>query len=447
VNYTQAEEYIHSFIDYEMLPGIPYTLRGYGLKHIEELLERLNNPHLAAKTVHVAGTKGKGSTAAMIAQVLSTSGYKTGLYTSPHLHNLRERIRMDGNLISQTEFAALVAELKPYLETMKHEPSSRRLTFFEGLTVLAFVYFRQERADFQVMEVGLGGRLDATNVVNPEACVITSISLEHTQILGDSLEKIACEKAGIIKPGCWVILSPQPREVTAVIRDICRRREARLVQVGKDITWRKLTGDLHKQSFVVHSEMGTHYFTTPLLGDYQIENAATAVAALEVLSSLGCAISTKDIAQGFARVEWPGRFQILSYDPIMLVDGAHNVASMKRLVENIKSHFSYDKLFLIMGTSCDKNIAGIVKELTFSSSQVIVTRSSHPRAASPLDLAAEFAKAGIKPKITNAVGQALSQSLALARKSDLICVTGSLFVVAEALDYMARLQTSGGELF
>ena len=354
---------------------------------------------------------------------------------------------MDGNLISQTEFAALVAELKPYLETMKHEPSSRRLTFFEGLTVLAFVYFRQERADFQVMEVGLGGRLDATNVVNPEACVITSISLEHTQILGDSLEKIACEKAGIIKPGCWVILSPQPREVTAVIRDICRRREARLVQVGKDITWRKLTGDLHKQSFVVHSEMGTHYFTTPLLGDYQIENAATAVAALEVLSSLGCAISTKDIAQGFARVEWPGRFQILSYDPIMLVDGAHNVASMKRLVENIKSHFSYDKLFLIMGTSCDKNIAGIVKELTFSSSQVIVTRSSHPRAASPLDLAAEFAKAGIKPKITNAVGQALSQSLALARKSDLICVTGSLFVVAEALDYMARLQTSGGELF
>jgi len=447
VNCTQAEEYIHSFIDYEMLPGIPYTSRGYGLKHIEELLERLNNPHLAAKTVHVAGTKGKGSTAAMIAQVLSTSGYKTGLYTSPHLHNLRERIRMDGNLISLTEFAALVAELKPYLETMKHEPSCRRLTFFEVLTVLAFVYFRQERADFQVLEVGLGGRLDATNVVKPEACVITPISLEHTQILGDSLEKIACEKAGIIKPGCWVILSPQPREVTAVIRDICRRREARLVQVGEDVTWRKLTSDFHKQSFVVQSKMGTHHFTIPLLGNYQIENAATAVATLEVLASSGCAISTKAIAQGFARVEWPGRFQILSHNPIMLVDGAHNVASMKRLVENIKAHFNYDKLFLIMGASCDKNISGIVKELIFLSTQVVVTRSSHPRAASPLDLAAEFAKAGIKPKITNAVGQALSQTLALARKSDLICVTGSLFVVAEALDYMAGLQTSGGKLF
>ena len=447
MNYIQAEEYIHSFIDYEMLPGIPYASRGYGLKHIEEVLERLGNPHLAAKTVHVAGTKGKGSTAAMIAQVLSTSGYKTGLYTSPHLHNLRERIRMDGNLISLTEFAALVAELKPYLETMKHEPSCRRLTFFEVLTVLAFVYFRQERADFQVLEVGLGGRLDATNVVKPEACVITPISLEHTQILGDSLEKIACEKAGIIKPGCWVILSPQQREVAPIIRDICRRREARLVQVGEDITWRKLTSDFHKQSFVVQSKMGARCFTIPLLGDYQIENAATAVATLELLDSLGCAISTKDIAQGLARVEWPGRFQILSYNPITLVDGAHNVASVKRLVENIKEYFNYDKLFFIIGASCDKNISGIVKELTFLSPQVVVTRSSHPRAASPLDLAAEFAKGGIKPKITNAVGQALSQTLPLAREGDLICITGSLFVVAEALDYMERFQTSGGKLF
>jgi len=453
MNYSQAEEYLHSFIDYERFPGIPYATRDYGLRHVEELLHQLGEPHLAAKTVHVAGTKGKGSTAAMIAQVLSLSGYRTGLYTSPHLHNLRERIRLDGNLISPSEFAALVVELKPYFEAInaiavsqspeRSEGEAKQpLTFFEALTALAFVYFRQEKADFQVLEVGLGGRLDATNVAKPEVCVITPISLEHTQVLGDSLEKIAYEKAGIIKPGSFVVLSPQPEEVAAVINDVCRQREASLVQVGKDITWRRLAGDFHQQSFVVQGKMGTHYLTIPLLGDYQIENAATAVAALELLASLGFSITADNIAQGLARVEWPGRFQILRHKPIVLVDGAHSVASAKRLVENIKAYFNYDRFFLIIGISCDKDISGIVKELVSLSAQVTVTRSTHPRAASPLALAAEFARWGIKPRVTDAVAQALSQTLSMAKERDLICVTGSLFVVAEALDYAAEFQIS-----
>lgn len=446
VDCSQAEEYIRSFIDYERFPGIPYASRGYELTHVEELLHRLSDPHLAGKTVHVAGTKGKGSTAAMIAQALSTSGHRTGLYTSPHLHNLRERIRVDGNLISPSEFAALVTELKPYFEAVNasyEQGAKQPLTFFEALTVLAFVYFMKEETDFQVLEVGLGGRLDATNVAKPEVCVITPISLDHTQILGNSLGKIAYEKAGIIKHGCWVVLSPQPGGIASIIEDICRRREARLVQVGKDITWRRLAGDLQRQSFVVQGRMGAHYLTIPLLGDYQVENAVTAVTTLEILASLGLAISAEDIARGLAHVEWPGRFQILSYRPVILVDSAHNVASTKRLVENIKAYFNYDKLFLIVGISCDKDITGVVKELISLSPQVVVTRSSHPRAASPLALAAEFARGGVKPKITNAVAQALSQTLSMAKERDLICVTGSLFVVAEALDYAAEFQISG----
>jgi len=442
MNYNQAEEYIHSFIDYERFPGIPYASRDYGLRHVEELLHRLGDPHLAAKTVHIAGTKGKGSTAAMIAQVLSLSGYRTGLYTSPHLHNLRERIRLDGNLISPSDFAALVLKLKPYFEAINHDPSYRQLTFFEVLTALAFAYFKGEKADFQVLEVGLGGRLDATNVAKPAICVITPISLEHTQVLGDSLEKIAYEKAGIIKSGCWVVLSPQSEEVAAIIDDVCHQREASLVQVGKDITWRRLGGDFHQQSFVVQGKMGTHYLTIPLLGDYQIENAATAVAALELLAALGFSITADNIAQGLAQVRWPGRFQILSHKPIVLIDGAHNVASTKRLVENIKAYFSYDKFFLIIGVSCGKDIPGIVKELVPLSPQVVVTRATHPRAASPLTLAAEFGRWGIEAKITDAVAQALSQTLSMAKERDLIYVTGSLFVVAEALDYAAEFQIS-----
>ena len=437
MNYSQAEEYLNSFVNYENIPGISYTSTDYNLRHVEELLHRIGDPHLATKTVHIAGTKGKGSVAAMVARILTASDYKTGLYTSPHLHSLRERIRVDDNLISEDEFAFLMAELEPYFESINHDPLYRQLTYFEALTVLAFAYFRKRGADFQVLEVGLGGRLDATNVAKPEVCIITSISLDHTEILGDSLGKIAYEKAGIIKHGSWVVLSPQPEEAASIIGDVCRKRGAKLVQVGKDVTWHKMSNDLYHQSFTVEGKMGTHHLIIPLLGDYQLENAAAAVATLEILASQGFNIATGDIAQGFTQVNWPGRFQILNNQPVILVDGAHNVASMKRLVESIKAYFHHDKLLLIIGISCDKDIPGIVKELASLSPQVIVTHSSHPRAASPLAVASEFIKQGIESQITTNISQALSQTLSVANKEDLICVTGSLFIVAEALDYFS----------
>jgi dihydrofolate synthase/folylpolyglutamate synthase len=438
LNYSQAEEYLNSFVNYEQIPGISYAGPGYSLRHVEELLNRMGNPHFAARTIHIAGTKGKGSVAAMIAQVLSDSGYETGLYISPHLHTLRERVSIDGAVISETEFAAAMAEVKPFIESMKQDAAFRQLTYFEALTVLAFAYFKKKRVDVQVLEVGLGGRLDATNVARPVVCIITPISMDHTQILGNSLEEIAREKAGIIKPGCWVVLSPQPAEAASVINDICREKDAKVVQVGKDITWQKTGGDLYHQSLAIEGRTSRYQVSIPLLADFQLENAAVAVAALEVLASSGFAISAVNIAQGLARVKWPGRFHILRENPIVLVDGAHNVASMKGLVNNIKEYFAHKRIFLVFGTSCDKDIPGIVNELVPLSRDVILTQAPHSRAAPLSTLAAEFSKRGIEPETRAAVRGAISWALSLAGRKDIICVTGSLFVVAEALDYFSK---------
>jgi len=376
--------------------------------------------------------------AVMIAQVLSDSGYKTGLYTSPHLHTLKERISVDGSLISEADFAAAMAEVKPFIESMKQDAAFRQLTYFEALTALAFAYFKKKRVDFQVLEVGLGGRLDATNVARPLVCIITPISLDHTQILGDSLEEIAREKAGIIKSGCWVVLSPQPEEAASVISDICREKEAKVIQVGKEITWHKTGGDLHHQLLAIESRTSKYQVSIPLLGDYQLENTAAAVAALEILASTGFAISAANIAQGLARVKWSGRFQILQQHPTVLVDGAHNVASMRSLVSNIKAYFAHKRIFLVFGTSCDKDIPGIVNELVSLSPQVTVTQTPHSRAAPLSTLASEFSKRGIEPETGENVREAISRALSLADKTDVICVTGSLFIVAEALDYFSR---------
>jgi dihydrofolate synthase/folylpolyglutamate synthase len=438
LNYSQAEEYLNSFVNYEQIPGISYAAPGYSLRHVEKLLNRMGNPQLAARTIHIAGTKGKGSVAVMIAQVLTDSGYKTGLYISPHLHTLRERISLDGSLITEAEFAAAMTELQPFVESLKQDSSFRQLTYFEALTALTFAYFKKKQVDFQVLEVGLGGRLDATNVANPLVCIITPISLDHTQILGNSLEEIAREKAGIIKSGCWVVLSPQPEEAASVISDICHEKEAKVVQVGKDVIWRKTSGDLHHQSLVIEGRTSKYQVSIPLLGDFQLENTAAAVAALEILSSDGFAISAANITQGLARVKWPGRFQILQQNPTVLIDGAHNVSSMRGLVSNIRDHFSYKRIFFVFGTSCDKDIPGIVDEMVPLSPQVIVTQTAHSRAAPLPTLAAEFTKRGIEPETGETVAEGISRALSQADRTDIICVTGSLFVVAEALAYFSK---------
>jgi len=378
MDYEGALKYILSFTDFERSPAILYSAANFDLRRMEELLGRLDNPHLWARSIHVAGTKGKGSTVAMIASALGASGYRTGLYISPHLHTFRERISIDGENIAEGELATLVHRLQPEVEAVNRRHAYGELTTFEILTAIAFTYFREREVDFQVLEVGLGGRLDATNVVKAEVSVITSISLDHAEVLGDSLAKIAGEKAGIIKTGAIVVTSPQRREAEEVIKEACRQKGARLIAVGRDVTWKKLAGDLLGQSLQVKGQADSYNLTIPLLGDHQLANAATAVAALEALG-----LPAESIAAGLAKVHWPGRMEILRHDPLFLVDGAHNADSARRLKEAIEKYFNFDRLILIIGASSDKDIAGIAGELASLTSFAIVTRSRHPRAVAP----------------------------------------------------------------
>ncbi|MFC1952119.1 bifunctional folylpolyglutamate synthase/dihydrofolate synthase [Chloroflexota bacterium] len=435
--YQQALDYIYSFIDYEIVPR-PRDAVHYDLRRMDELLERLGNPHLKAKTVHIAGSKGKGSVAAMIASALTASGYVTGLNTSPHLHTFNERIKVDGRLISEDELVSLVAGLKPEVEAVNSKATYGQLTTFELITALSFAYFEQREVDFQVIEVGLGGRLDATNVVQPEVCIITSISLDHTEVLGNTLIEIATEKAGIIKPGCVVVISPQSDEVARVINDVCLNRGVRLVRVSSDVTWQSLGFDSSRQSLRVLGRLAGYELSIPLLGQPQLENTATAVAALEVLAEKGFHISGGSITRGLARVSWPGRLQILSRRPLIVVDGAHNLDSAHKLRQSLEQYFDFDRAILIIGVSSDKDIAGIVSELVSLFNEVIVTRSTHPRAMDTAPIVAEFSKHGVEAQAADDISAALPLALALARERDLICVTGSLFMVAGAIEQWAK---------
>jgi dihydrofolate synthase/folylpolyglutamate synthase len=444
VNYQQAIDYINSYTDYEKI-GMPHDPAFYDLRRVDELLSLLGNPHRRAGSIHITGTNGKGSVAVMVASALTACGYRTGLYTSPHFYSWRERVQVDGELISEEELARLVTELGPLLEEVNERATYGKLTTFEFLTALAFAYFGQRGVKLQVLEVGLGGKFDATSVVTPLVGVITPIDFDHTDVLGNTLTEIAAEKCGIIKPDSILVTAPQPPEAAAIIEETCRQRRARLITVGKDVTWQGLSFDLDGQRLRVQGRVGYELFL-PLLGEHQLVNAATAVAALEVLADKGFDISRESVAKGFEQVSWPGRFQILRRRPLLVVDGGHNVGAARQLVQSIRQYLDFGRAILVMGTSQDKDIAGLVAELAPLFNQVIVTRSGHPRALAPATLAAEFARQGIKVQLTSDVPSALSQALTLAGEKDLVCVAGSLFVVAEAIEAAAGLfPTTGPE--
>lgn len=438
MDYQQAVAYLAGYTDYEVVPRLEHNAANYDLRRVEELLSRLGNPHRAAGSVHIAGTNGKGSVAAMMASVLTAGGYTTGLYTSPHLHTWRERIRVGGNLISETELAALVTEISPHIEAVNRKAAYGRLTTFEILTVLAFAHFARKKAGFQVLEVGMGGRFDATNVINPEVVVITPVSLDHTEVLGDSLAEIAAEKAGVIKPGSVVVTAPQDTEADRVIEQACLDCQARLVRVGSDVTWQGLGSDLDRQRLRVAGRLGNYELTIPLLGEHQLANAATAVAALEVLVERGFGISAENIITGLARAGWPGRLQVVSRRPLIVADGAHNPEAARRLRESLEQYFEFDRAILVTGASEDKDITGIVAQLAPLFQQVIATRSNHPRTMAPALIVSEFARHGVTTQVSEDVATALAQARALVGETDLICVAGSLFVVAEALEQLNR---------
>lgn len=439
MNFKQAEEYLLSFTDYEKIPGIAYTAANYDLRRMEKLLGLLGRPHLGRKTVHIAGTKGKGSTAAMISSILMTAGYRTGLYTSPHLLTIRERSTVDGEKISEDEFARLVSRIQPLVDEVDANAEFGRMTTFEILTAVVFSFFKEHGAHFQVLEVGLGGRLDATNVARGDVCVITSISLDHTAVLGKSIEKIAAEKAGIIKEGSVVVNFPQESGVMEVIRSSCKQLRARLIQVGMDITWNRSWGDTSIQWLLIKGQHDEYNVGLPLLGDFQIVNAAAAVASAEALADQGLLLTKENVQSGLNRVSWPGRLQIISQEPYIILDGAHNANSMNKLVGSIKKYFNFEHCFVIFGSSLDKDIKGMATEMAELTGDIIITSSKHPRAARKEDIAPAFEAHDACITEAENVADAISYALSRAKRNDLILVTGSLFVVAEALRYYADL--------
>lgn len=449
LKYQETLDYLYSFVDYSLVRNLRYSPEKFDLSRMFAFVEALGNPQEQYPIIHVAGTKGKGSVSALCASALRAAGYKVGLYTSPHLIDFNERMQINGICISHEELIHLVEENKGIIESIPE------LTTFEITTGLAFLYFRQQSVDVAVIEVGLGGRLDPTNVTDPLVCVITSISYDHTQILGETLAEIAAEKAGIIKAEVAVIVAPQKDEVRLRIAEIAEEHNAPVIYVGKDYLFTPLSRSTEGQYFLVwHAEEQEKVnafiesggeglpederLFIPLLGYHQLENAATAYTALQVVREEGLELDESEIRLGFKEVFWPGRFEILQRGPTVILDSAHNRDSALKLRLTLDDYFPGRPVVMVFGASEDKDIHGMFTELLPRVDQVIATRSFHPRALEPdsiVELAHQF---GQPARVNSTVEGALDEAIHLARKSDaVVLVTGSVFVVAGVREMIA----------
>lgn len=449
-----VRQYLDSFINLELLLNSVDPSR-FSLERFERLLDALGNPHHGLNVVHVAGTKGKGSTCVLTAAILSRVGFRVGLFTSPHLYDFRERIRILSpdcgsharqglfpGVISETETGEILEDMRPCLERFRQTEQYGALTFFEVLTALAFGYFSRSRVDYVVLETGLGGRLDATNVVAPRVFGITPISLEHTRLLGDTVEAIAVEKAAIIKAGRrgarevsykrTAVIAPQEPSVEKIIRTRCRDEDVEPVFLGRDITCRLVSQDIHGQRVVVKGLHGAYDLTIPLLGRHQTTNAAMAIGLVESLERHGARIGGQAIEQGVAGTSWPGRFEIVRKDPFVVLDCAHNPSSCLKVVETVKELFPGKKTILVLGVARDKDLIGICAVLDAIAGEVILTKADSPRAR---HLTPEDVQAGFNGKPCHAAANVLDavrEALARAGKGNVVLIAGSIFLVAEA---------------
>jgi dihydrofolate synthase/folylpolyglutamate synthase len=452
MDYRHALHFLLGLSDWERLPAGQAALpllqtreaARFNLERVRSLLARLDNPHLGRATVHIAGTKGKGSVAAMIASILHAAGVRTGLYTSPHLHRMTERIAVDGEAVSPDDFGRLAEPLRDAVEAENAEGRHGQITTFEALTALAFLYFRERAVQWQVLEVGLGGRLDATNVVDEKAvCVITPISLEHTAVLGDTVSQIAAEKAAIITPGATVVMGLQRDSAAEVIRRTCAERGARLLEVAQVCALNRKGFSPEGQDFRLRTPGGSHDLRLPLLGRHQLENAATAVLAVECLADHGVALSEAALRRGLQDVRWPARLEVIRHRPLVVLDGAHNVDSMRRLCQALEEYLTYSRATVVVGFSADKDVAAIAAELERLPrlDRVVATRSPHPRAAPAETVARALLEREISTTWEGDVPAALEAALSFAAPEDMVCVTGSLFVAAEARRHILGLAT------
>jgi dihydrofolate synthase/folylpolyglutamate synthase len=437
-------DYLYSLLNYEWL-GMPQVLGQLRLGRMRRLLKKMGDPHRHLRIIHIAGTKGKGSTAAMMAAALTASGIRTGLYCSPHLHRLEERFTIDGNPCSPSELAALVDEVREISGQLEHEDSRhghRGPTFFEITTAMGLLYFARRGARAVVLEVGMGGRLDSTNVVHPALSIITSISFDHTRQLGNTLAAIATQKAGILKRGRPGVIGVSDPEARQAIRRVALERRCPLRELGTDFWYdaidptpplvRPTAGVVAARTW--RTDWGR--LTLPLLGPHQAQNAAVALAGLDLLAELepGLAVSRDDVVRGFARLRWPARVEVLGQNPWLVIDGAHNAASAAALAETLQTCFPPAPRTLIFGTSREKDLEGQLRELLPGFDTVIATRYiENPRSLPPetiadciLEMTGQSVRTAAEP------ADALELARRLTTPHGLICVTGSLFLAAEA---------------
>ncbi|MFN2122558.1 MAG: bifunctional folylpolyglutamate synthase/dihydrofolate synthase [Candidatus Promineifilaceae bacterium] len=442
--YEEALDFLYSFIDLERRTLDRYQASKMDPSRPRRLLELLGNPQERYPALHIAGTKGKGSVAAMSAYGLQASGLRVGLYTSPHLRDFRERIRVlnaddtDGK-IGKADFVKALDRVKGIV------PEFPNITWFEIVTAVAFCYFALQEIDVAVIEVGLGGRLDATNVLTPLKSVITSLSYDHTSLLGDTLAEIAFEKGGIIKPGIPVVSAPQEQEALHTLEDIAAERGSRLEVVGRE--W-QYEGGYHQLTVTrspdeAYVPQGT-IFEIALSGTFQLENGMLAVAALEPFYERFPQVTLETIQEGLASVEWDGRLQLVLNEPglpALLVDSAHNPHSAGKLAAALQEDFQYKRLWLIFGAPMDKAIPPMMETLFPLADQVIVSAADHPRAAQPEALAAQASELGFTVQTAETPGEALLMAFSQAGEEDLICAAGSIIFIGDLLNQWDVLQS------
>ncbi len=411
MDYKEAMEYISGTSWFGAEPS---------LERISELLESLGRPQDSLRFVHIAGTNGKGSCAAMTASVMKAAGYKTGLFTSPYISRFNERMQINGKQIDDGVITAIVEEIKPFAEKMAVHP-----TQFEMMTACAMLWFAREKCDIAVLETGLGGRFDATNVIScPEAAVIMNIGLDHTGILGSTVEQIAFEKAGIIKPDCDCVLYDQPENVVSVIASACEERGARLHKAD----FSRIRSEFDSIDGQVFTYRGDAY-AIPLLGANQLRNAAVVIDTVDVLRGRGWKIEQPDLEHGLYAVSWPARFEIISDDPFFVVDGGHNPQCAGSVAENLLRYFPYSRRIILTGVMRDKDSRGIFEALDpVADEYICVTPANSPRALPAEELAELLKEFGKKTTACADIRDGVAAALDAAGKDGMICATGSMYI-------------------
>ena len=433
--YKQAMSYLFEKTDYEKEERLRYNVTTFNLNRMKKLLSLVGNPHKKIATVHIAGTKGKGSTATMIARMLEANGYKVGLYTSPHVISIHERITVNNKMISENALLDLLNRVFASVEKLSKDDSP---TFFEILTAITFIYFLDKEVDIAIVETGLGGRLDSTNVIKPEVVGITSLSIDHQAQLGSTLAQIAKEKAGVFKTGVPIVTVEQKPEAMRVLRTEAATLKAPISITGGDIDF--------SCRFEASPEHGPHtriclttptskfeHLRVPLHGRHQATNCALALAIIDKLKSSGYEIDIDKAAEGLDKVSLLGRMEIICEDPRILIDAAHNADSIEALILAIGQSIPYDSMVVIFGCNKDKDVEGMLDKLQYGADKVIFTRSTSPKAMSPDKLAEIYTQlCGKMCQSASSLGEALRLANSAIGKEDLICITGSFYLIGQA---------------